>query len=146
MATRPKENKNQGTVTQGEGTTICWLSSMHSSYNKNRIHKSLQGDVHHAIQIPFTFLSYWVCCCCLVAKWCLTLLWPHGCSLPGSSVHGILQARILEWVAMPSSRGASWPRDRTPVSCTVDRFFTAEPWGLSRYWVLFLSFWLRNRP
>ena len=37
-------------------------------------------------------------------------------SPPGSSVHGILQARILEWVAMPSSRGSSWPRDRTPVS------------------------------
>ena len=36
---------------------------------------------------------------------CLTLLIPHGCSPPGSSVHGILQARILEWVALPSSRG-----------------------------------------
>ena len=39
------------------------------------------------------------------------------CSPLGSSVHGILQARILEWVAMPSSRGSSQPRDRTPVSC-----------------------------
>ena len=38
------------------------------------------------------------------------------CSLPGFSVQGILQARILEWVAMPSSRGSSWPRDRTHVS------------------------------
>ena len=38
------------------------------------------------------------------------------CSLPGSSVHGILQARILEWVAMPCSRGFSWPRDRTCIS------------------------------
>ena len=41
---------------------------------------------------------------------------PIDCSLPGSSVHGILQARIPEWVAMPSSRGSSQPRDRTPVS------------------------------
>ena len=41
---------------------------------------------------------------------------PMDCSLPGSSVHGILQAWILEWVAMPSSRGSSWPRDRTHVS------------------------------
>ena len=40
-------------------------------------------------------------------------LWPCGYSPPGSSVHGILQARILEWVAMPSSRGSSRPRDRT---------------------------------
>ena len=39
------------------------------------------------------------------------------CSPLGSSVHGILQARILEWVAMPSSRGSSWPRDWTHVSC-----------------------------
>ena len=36
---------------------------------------------------------------------------PMDCSPPGSSVHGILQARILEWVAMPSSRRSSWPRD-----------------------------------
>ena len=41
---------------------------------------------------------------------------PVDCSLPGPSVHGILQARILEWVAMPSSRGSSRPRDRTQVS------------------------------
>ena len=47
---------------------------------------------------------------------CLTLGNPMDCSPPGSSVHGILQARILEWVAMPSSRGSSQPRDRIPVS------------------------------
>ena len=44
-------------------------------------------------------------------------------SLPGSSVHGILQARILEWVAMPSSRGSSQPRDWTWISCIAGRFF-----------------------
>ena len=44
-------------------------------------------------------------------------------SPPGSSVHGILQARILEWVATSFSRGSSWPRDRTTVSCIVGRFF-----------------------
>ena len=47
-----------------------------------------------------------------------------GCSLPGSSVHGILQARILEWVAMLSSRGSSWPRDQTRVYHIAGRFFT----------------------
>ena len=46
------------------------------------------------------------------------------CSLSGSSVHGILQARILEWVAISSSRGSSWPRDWTWVSQTAGRFFT----------------------
>ena len=40
------------------------------------------------------------------------------------SVHGILQARILEWAAIPFSRGSSWPRDQTRVSCTAGRFFT----------------------
>ena len=47
---------------------------------------------------------------------CLTLCDPMDYSLPGSSVHGIIQARILEWVAVPSSRGFSQPRNRTPVS------------------------------
>ena len=42
----------------------------------------------------------------------------------GSSVHRILQARILEWVAIPFSRGSSWPRDQTSISCIVGRFFT----------------------
>ena len=63
---------------------------------------------------------------------CLTLCNPIDCSLPGSSVHGILQARTLEWVAMPSSRGSSWPRDWTCISCIfciAGRFFTAEPLG-----------------
>jgi len=47
------------------------------------------------------------------------------CSPSGSSVHRILQARILEWVAMPSSRGSSQPRDQTGVSCIAGRFFTS---------------------
>ena len=58
---------------------------------------------------------------------CLTLCDPVDCSPPGSSVHGILQAIILEWVAMPSSRGSSCPRDQTHVSrvsCIAGRFFT----------------------
>ena len=51
------------------------------------------------------------------------------CSLLGSSVHGILQARILEWIAMPSSSGASRPRDGTWVSCIAGGFFITEPRG-----------------
>ena len=54
---------------------------------------------------------------------------PVDCSSPGSSVHGIFQARILEWIAMPSSRGSSWPRDWTPVSMSpslAGRFFTTS--------------------
>ena len=48
----------------------------------------------------------------------------QSCSPPGSSVHGILQARTLEWVAIPFSRGSSRPRDQTQVSCIAGRFFT----------------------
>ena len=52
-------------------------------------------------------------------------LQPYGISPPGSSVDGILQARILEWVAIPFSRGLSQPRDRTQVSSIAGRFFTS---------------------
>ena len=57
----------------------------------------------------------------LVTQSCLIL---SDRSLPGSSVHRILQAGILEWVATLFSRGSSWPRDRTRVSCIAGRFFT----------------------
>ena len=57
-------------------------------------------------------------CVCVYTQSCLTLCDPVDCSPPGSSVHGILQARILEWVAISSSRGSSWPRDWTLVSYT----------------------------
>ena len=49
---------------------------------------------------------------------------PKDYNLPGSSVHGILQTRILEWVAIPFSRWSSWPRDQMQVSCMSSRFFT----------------------
>ena len=55
---------------------------------------------------------------------CVQVFATVDCSLPGSSVHGILQARILEWVAIPFSRGSSQPRDQTWVSCIAGRFFT----------------------
>ena len=61
---------------------------------------------------------------------CPTLCDPLDCSLPGSSVHGILQARILAWVAVPSSRGSSPPRDQIPVSrspALAGSFFTIAP-------------------
>ena len=59
-----------------------------------------------------------------VAQSCPTLCNPMDCSLPGSSIHGIFQARILEWVAISFSRGSSWPRDQARVSLIVGRRFT----------------------
>ena len=60
----------------------------------------------------------------LIPHSCLTLWDLTDCSSPGSSVHGILQARILESVAISFSRGSSRPRDQTRVSCIAGRFFT----------------------
>ena len=59
-----------------------------------------------------------------VTQWCITLWDPMNCSPPGSSLHGILQARIPEWISIPFSRWSSWPRDQTQVSHIAGRFFT----------------------
>ena len=68
----------------------------------------------------------------LVAQSCLTLCNPMDCSPPGSPLHGILQARILERIATAFSRGSSWPRDQTQVSCIAGRFFTI--WATGKSW------------
>ena len=70
----------------------------------------------------------------LVAQLYPTLCDPMDCSPPGSSVHGILQARILEWIAIPFSRGSSWPYDQTWVYCVASRFFTI--WATRKTWIL----------
>ena len=59
-----------------------------------------------------------------VAQLCPTLCNPMNCSPPGSPIHGIFQARILEWATISFSRGSSWPRDWTEVSRIVGRHFT----------------------
>ena len=59
----------------------------------------------------------------LIAQLCPTLCDPMDCNPPGSSIHGILQARILEWVAIPFSRESSQLRDQTQVPCIAGRFF-----------------------
>ena len=64
--------------------------------------------------------GWWLSHVCLVTQLC-----PILCNPPGSFVHGDLQARILEWVAMPSSRGSSQPRNWTQDSCIVGGFFTS---------------------
>ena len=67
-------------------------------YKLDVIHRKPKLDFQQVLKLLFT---------CLVVQSCLTLCDPMDCSSPGSFVHGILQARILEWVAMPSSRGSS---------------------------------------
>ena len=91
--------------------------------------------------LPFQYVSQtlqeiYICmCACVCAKSlqsCQTLCQPMDCSLPGSSVIGILQARILEWVAIPSSRGSSCPRDQTLIALfpdlVVSFFPTSTTW------------------
>ena len=66
------------------------------------------------------FVVYYISCLVMSDPLCD----PMNYGLPLSSVHGILQATILEWVAIPFSRGSSQPRDRTWVFCIAGRFFT----------------------
>ena len=69
------------------------------------------------------------CMCAKSFQSCLTLCDLLDSSPPGSSVHGILQAKILEWVTMPSFRGSSWSRDWAQVSCIADGFLTVWATG-----------------
>ena len=64
------------------------------------------------------------CVLCLAAQLCPALCDPRHCYPPGSPSMGILQARVLEWVAMPSSKGSPQSRDRTQVSHLAGSFFT----------------------
>ena len=73
----------------------------------------------------------------LVAKSCPTLCEPMDCSLPGSSVHGLLQARILERVAISFSRGSSQPRDQIRDPCIAGRFLTN--WAMREWEALILQ-------
>ena len=65
-----------------------------------------------------------VCVCVLLVQLCPVLCDRTDCSLPGSSVLGIFQARILEWITIPFSKGSSQPRDQTWVSCIAGKVFT----------------------
>ena len=75
----------------------------------------------------------------LVAQSCLTLCHPMDCSWPSSSVCGISQARILEWAAISSSKGSSWPKDWTCLSYNVGKFFTTKPPGKPKLYYTFSS-------
>ena len=127
---------------------LFWLSEMGNlHYTKNKILRKmiLNLDIYFIYQSIFQHLLplinvmglwwiflYWpvmlsYVCVCLAAQSCLTICDPIDCSLPGSSVHGILQARILKWVAIPFSKGSSQARDRTQVSCTEADSLPTEP-------------------
>ena len=96
-------------------------------------HFSLEGkmglrEVKQLTHSHTAIRRQWQCAGGLVTKPCLTLCDPVDCSPPGSSVHGISQARVLEWAAISFSRGSSQPRNQTRIR-VAGRFFTAEPPG-----------------
>ena len=116
-----------------QNTKLCWKP------------RFLREVVFQAIDLSLAQIKLlFQLCVRSVPQLCLTLWDPMDCSPPGSSVHGILQARTLEWVAMPFSRGSSQPRDWTSVSTSpallgggakcnlveVERLGSALDWGL----------------
>ena len=94
----------------------------------------------------YTHIYIYIHACMLLLQSCLTLCNTMDCNLPGSSVYGILQARILEWVAMPSSKVSFQLRDWTQVSCVfciAEGFFTAEPICI---WASLVALMVKNLP
>ena len=82
-------------------------------------------DRYSSCHLNRSEVSYSLCIVCLlVPQACPRLCYPMDCSPPSSSAHGIPQSRILEWVAMPSFRGSSQPRDWTQDSCLAGKLFT----------------------
>ena len=120
------------------GETVAWSRGMYLPL-KSQARTSPQTCTSQAPHLPhqqwpqnksvYIILTYSICYRCmrvrvLVAQLCPTLCDPVDYSSPDSSVHGILQARILEWVAIPFSRGSSQLRDGTWVSLIAGRLFT----------------------
>ena len=71
----------------------------------------IAADSDYSVLFPYVYWGIWSCMCAKSLQSCLTLYDPMDCSPPGSSVHGILQAKILDWVAIPFSKASSQPRE-----------------------------------
>ena len=95
-ATQRQRDGDRGHCLPVRSGRRCWL------YEGNRILCLQRGDCHSTLKTALTYIQRARVCAKLL-QLCLTLCNPVDCSPPGSSVHGILQARILEWVAVPSS-------------------------------------------
>ena len=94
----------------------------------NRFLKFNVCDCDSALNLGCMCVCVCVCVCVLIAQSSLTLCCPMDCGLPGSSVHGIFQLRILEWVDIPFFRESSRPRDQIWVSC-ITHSLSCEPEG-----------------
>ena len=127
----------------GVAKSRTWLNK-----NSNLTCGKALGQITFSVSLSFFIIRMGIIildsqyCCKLMCKLlckcesvspqsCPTFCNPLDCTPPGFSVHGILQARKPEWVAMSSSRGSSWPRDQIWASCIAGRFFTIWTTGLS---------------
>ena len=113
--------------TVGHGGTVCYSMFTFSPLGPSTDYKEGSRSFLHCTDLGVLSYQLWglwgwkfyLCICAKSPQSCPTLCDPMDCSPPGSSVRGILQARILEWVAMPFSRGSSQPRDQIYVSCLL---------------------------
>ena len=103
----------KGRGTRDQITNIRWITEKKGISEKHLLCSADYAKAFDCLKVKV-----------LVLQSGLTLCDPMDYSPPGSSVHGIFQARILEWIAIPFSRGSSWPRDRNWVSCIAGGFFT----------------------
>ena len=100
---------------RGRGSSMGW-TDISTKDTKGRLKKNELQLCKSESESESESVSHWVLSDSIVT--------PVDCSLPGCSVHGLLQAKILEWIAMPSSRGSFRPRDWSWVFCIAARFFT----------------------
>ena len=124
-------------LTQHHKSSICRYSTFLKSKMKKVFSVLVDSDKCENCQVYCYIPSLCTHVCML--SWVRLFCKPMYHTLPDSSVYGVLQARILEWVATPSSRGSSPPRPWTPVSC-----ITREPLYLSCHifsFALFFFFW-----
>ena len=105
-------------------TELRWNVQRRLACNESKVTRHLGLFSMPLLKFFYSFILYWKKVKVLVAQSCPTLCDPMDCSPPGSSVHGILQAGVLERVAMPSSRGSCWPWDHTWLSHIADKLFT----------------------
>ena len=105
---------------RGNITFLWFIQKKSVKGNKERRGQGTDGVSSKQIarwRHKFSHISLNYCCCCSVAKSCSALCSPMGYRMPGPSVHGVFQARTLEWIAISFSRGSSWTKDWTHVSC-----------------------------
>ena len=98
-------------------TTLIW-TVLPILITTSWVQTTILSSLHHFESlVSDELLIQYTLCCAKSLQSCLTCCNPVDCSPPGSSVHGISQARALKWVAIPISSGSSWPRGQAYVSC-----------------------------